>query len=184
MHPRFARRRQPLSRLTDILSWVLLSIVLLSVATGQLLPSSAPLFAAQPSQTDPQEPDTPCTGWVYVGPAHDDSQWAFSVEQSTSHSSSAMQEHAARAGEQQERLTNAWIRAKQPTLLREDHYNDLTGTWLGNLFGVEEPDVIAVIGEDTRTHVQDEVRVGLDIFGHGVIWAEVPCPSKDDNLRQ
>ena len=107
VHPRFARRGHLLSRLTDILSWVLLSVVLLSVATGQL-PSSAPLFAAQPSQTherdaaeqdaDLQEPDTPCTGWVYVGPAHDDSQWAFSVEQPT-RSSSAIQEHAARAGE-------------------------------------------------------------------------------------
>ena len=102
--------------------------------------------------------EPPRTGWVYVGPSSQESAWAFSVEEGSSRSSSAMADH--------------WIRAKYSMVVREDHYSDFAGTWVGRLFSIDEPDEICVITEGTLTRVQEEVRVG-----RGIIWAKIDCPT-------
>lgn len=157
---------------------VTLGVVLLIAAGQSVLSSGSNAGVQQPSavervpDTGAQAADTeesntrpPCTGWVYVGPERDDRLWAFSVEQEP-RSPSAMHTY----------LANSTIRAKRPMLVREDPYNDFTGTWLGNLIGIDEPEVIGVVEPDVPVYVHDEVHVGLDVFGFGVIWAEIPCP--------
>ena len=146
------------------------------------LPFVAPLMAAQSSQAAERSPEAltqeadtreetgetrlkiqesdtvpTCTGWVYVGPAGKKSGWAFSVDDSSRSSNAQLEHH--------------WIRAKQSMVVREDPYDDFTGTWIGKLIGADEPDVIGVIEADALTYVHDEVRVG-----RGVIWVKIPCP--------
>ena len=154
-----------------------------SIAANQQPPAASvswgprfetPLLAATLAEADERAPDTgrqeadtqsdtlePCDerGWVYVGPASDDSEWAFSLEDDThSRSPTAM-------------LQNNWIRAKQSIVIREDHYDTFTGTWIGELLGSTEPDVVGVIEKGARAYVYSEARVGPN-----TIWAEIPCP--------
>lgn len=70
-------------------------------------------------------------------------------------------------------------KANVDALLRDDHFDDFTGTWLGKLFGYNEPNVVGEIQRDQCVEKMDNAIVG---FGRS--WMKVTivnCPDASDD---
>ena len=70
-------------------------------------------------------------------------------------------------------------KAQRPAPLRADHFDDLTGTFVGKLLGYDEPDVVDQIESGDCVKVN-----GQTVVGFGKIWMKVEkteCPADADN---
>lgn len=93
-------------------------------------------------------------GWVYLGPAHDPTQWNFDVDN-------------PERGETKIEPGDI-ARAKRNMPLRTNHFKALTGTELGRVLGFKEPKKIGVVPMDACVIVKDQARVAIS-----ELWLEV-----------
>ena len=103
--------------------------------------------------------DSPLAGWAYLGPKGNRDEWVFSSL-------------AGQTGQ-----TGMDIRrASRDVPIRVDHYDDFTGTIVGNLLGHAEPEVRGEVTEGQCVRVEDSAVVGfLDMT-----WIQVEvvsCPA-------
>ena len=66
------------------------------------------------------------------------------------------------------------IQAQRPVRLRENHFDDLTGTFVGSLLGYAEPNVVGEIEQHDCVRVEEDHTVGF-----GKVWLnveKVECP--------
>ena len=110
---------------------------------------------AQESQEQSNQ-DSPLAGWAYLGPKGNRDEWVFSSL-------------AGRTGMDIRR-------ASRDVPIRVDHYDDFTGTIVGNLLGHAEPEVRGEVTEGQCVRVEASAVVGfLDMT-----WIQVEvvsCPA-------
>lgn len=88
------------------------------------------------------------TGWVYTGTGKYSERWWFQLTE-------------GRFPETEGVVTEPLVlQAEDQRYLRTDHFDSFTGTFLGRLFGIEEPPALCILQPGQQVHVQEWLTVG------------------------
>ena len=97
------------------------------------------------------------SGWIYLGPAKDKTQWNFDLADNPV-------------------STGVVAQARKNTPLRKDHFSNFNGTLIGKLLGIKEPILVATIEKNSCVRLRDSAK----IFGVDKLWVPVEktdCPT-------